>query len=324
MIHTNNYETLFTRYTIPVEKNNGSIPQTLKDLQHLGAIAITQDQKPHTFIHLLFNLVQKIHAFIFRRNKNSTAETAFCHGMIITGKSAKGDKPNNLLIAHAVFNGIKTADSNYLNIPSNDVTELVIYLPKDENLRKLLITHAKQTAFTPEKFLPEGETKKEHVGFSYLNMIRSVANNLRKRTQIKKVSECSKQALAYAVADLIKGNQFLDKKGRIQKFFCMSYAMTVLQSSMMINAMPDQTKASLQILSREKVANYVLERINKKSEDSVSRVYHENKICRLNGSFIMSSYAGKTLNKFSERAPVPTGPLRTAVPMKEDVVIDTQ
>lgn len=125
---------------------------TCKNVQELralgdikGCVAITRDADTKGILHMIFYIAQVIHRFFlsfFRDTSNFDAK--LCHGLVLMGWDAHKDREDRIVVAHAVFSGIKTGSRNYFN--DYDVTELVVYKPRDPKLRDLIVRNANQTA----------------------------------------------------------------------------------------------------------------------------------------------------------------------------------
>jgi hypothetical protein len=104
------------------------------------------------------------------------------------------------------------------------------------------------------------------------------------------------------VTDLLRGEQLCDKAGNLRSFFCSAYAITILQGSIIINAMTEKEKSELEKAGdRHAVAAKILSHLNDtQSDHSITQTFLNNKICRLDGRYIMSCYAEKILDKFSD------------------------
>jgi hypothetical protein len=284
---------LFDRIELPAK---GSLP---KGLDLSGSIAITRDKNHLGWLHQLIYIAQKISAWLFNRK----ADHELAHGMIVLQHDKNPNKKDHLIIAHSVFDGVHTSSRNYL--ADEYVTHLIIYIPKDKKLRELLVKYGNQTAYNPKVKGEDGKTAKKLPEFSICDMIRSLCYNRRYTNEATR-SEKVMHRISGVVTDLLLGNQILNKKNRIRNFFCMPYASTILQGSILINSMSQTEIDSLKGNfigpdRREKIAKVIFNRIsNKNMDDSLSRTFWENRLCRWNTRFIMSSTASATLDRVSE------------------------
>ncbi|MFQ5729006.1 MAG: hypothetical protein ACE5GN_01425 [Waddliaceae bacterium] len=280
---------------LPTDQNGNPI-----DLR--GCVAITQDAKHQGWLHKVMWLAQRIHTFILGRWK---CDSTFCHGMIILDRDRTGrkGKEDNLIVAHSVLDGIHTSSCNYLK--EKHVTGLVVYRPVDPKLRELLIKHGNRTAYTDPRFQTDPSAtdyKVQKAGFSFFDFISSCFRNL-----FSAPSNITKKHTARIVADLLMDNQILDSKGKKpHAFFCMPYVMSVLQGSMLIQALSDEDKKALLVdeqgkpKSRKALAKAIYSKIKKKDNaDALSRAYWDSKICQQNARYITSCYAAKELDKVS-------------------------
>ncbi len=293
---------LFDKYT--VEANQGHIPDILKGWKNLGCLAITRDTKHRGYYHIIFYIFQSIHAWITGR-KN--VDPNINHAMILVNRNNIEDHSRDFITAHAVKDSdkgsgdIKTIRTTYLD--DYDVTQMIIYVPKEEKLRALLCKNAQQTSCLSRSLKLADDENKKLMKFSFFDIIGTFFRNKRKQTQIQKVSEAAKERLAYLVADLLKGTQIFEKDGvNPRSFICSAYAMSILQGSMIINALTPTDLEELQnIKDRHVLAHKILDYMNDEtSEHSLSKCYRNNKVCRLDARFLMSSYAAKRLDKLSE------------------------
>jgi hypothetical protein len=298
---------IFDKYVV----NNAS------ELEHLnnqgllkGAIIITGDKK-HVGLHKVFCLAQKIKQFfekirgIFTSKRN--LDTNLCHGMVAVGwdntwsekKNANNNRP---LLAHSVLDGVKLNAVDYFNNERKDVDHMIVYVPKDPALRDEYAKNAKMSAEI-------STDKKNRSKFAWGNLLTSIF----KRQIYKQPTKLMGKRLAYTVTDLLlerklsKGSN--EKKSR--SFYCMEYAIEVLQASVLTNALNAQDKRELmyngdKILSREEIAKKIYSSLkNGKIDDKLSKAYWESHVCtKMNANGILSSYAANVFDKISEAQPV--------------------
>lgn len=272
-----------------VLKANQSLPvdSTGKVIDLSGSIALTRDSKPRgRFLHCLIWLIQKIHAVLFGKK----VDPFMMHGLLILGNDPK--KEDHLIIAHSVFSGIQTASRNYLKM--SDVTEMVIYIPKDEKLRQMLINYGFQTAYTAPQFRKENRLYgKEHPQFSIYDMATSAFNCRRGAKTKEAISRIS-----YVAADLLLGNQILDKKGKPASFYCTPYIFSMLQASALIRGLKQrEVKRMIKGHSRDQIAGIIASKIQN-PRSGLSHIY-QTPICKRHPQWVMSSYASRALDKLS-------------------------
>ena len=152
---------LFDRYVIP---KGGIVPPYLS---LKGAVGITQDLKRSTWLHKIFYLAQKTHCLFFRNNHDPYR----AHWMLFIDKDETD--PYRHYIAHSVFSGIKRIEKRYIDpksTHSKDVTSLIIYIPRDSDVRNLLAHHAIITSYDAisTTFIPKNKGS-----FSIVDMIKS-------------------------------------------------------------------------------------------------------------------------------------------------------
>ncbi len=265
----------FSRYVI---KSNEDLPEGV-NLE--GAFAITRDANHKGLLHKLIHVAQKVHRFFTGRNEG---DKDLCHGMLIINGSIDRQ---SIIIAHSVIQGIQTSNYKYKQDP--EITELVIYVPKDENLREMLVRYGNQTAFTHENHrsgeITYGEQKPE---FSVRDMVMSVFRN----GKDYKPSAHTKKRLAYVVADLLKGKQIRDKRKETKSFFCAPYVTLIYQATQIIDA----GSFNIEGKSRDVIADEVLGRLN----GDLSSLFDDHPLMRLNGRYAMSYNVAMALDEISE------------------------
>lgn len=280
---------LFDKYVIP---KGGSIPSYLNVR---GAIAITQDKRHKGILHFIFYIIQKIHNYLFGRTDN----VSLAHGMVIWGKD--GNRPNNLLISHVhkFKKGIVTSSANYLDAsnPDNfDVTHLVIWIPRDENLREILAKNAEQSAFNPKN--PNNRIK-EPAKFSVPDILRTIFTS-----QVHlRPPEDSMKRIALAVADLLLDRHLHNKRNCPRDLYCTPYTMILLQSSLLMEAMSDKDRNEIvEGGDRKMIASRICQRLKTyNSKDPISKIFWKNNLFCLNNRFCTSGYAASLLD--SQSAP---------------------
>jgi hypothetical protein len=283
-----------------VLKAGESIPENL-DLQ--GCIAFTRDANSYGILHKIIYIFQRIIAFFSR--KKELFDSYMSHGFIVLKKDQQNK--DHLFIAHSIISSVPicTASRNYLQ--KKDVTEVVIYRPRNPEIREMLTRYGYQTAYTDPSLLPDNEkeagAKKGKGSFSVGDMIASifVPQTLREKADIR---------IAYLAADLLLGNQFKSVNGKKQEsMFCSPYALSVLQGSVLINAMTGEERKDLvQLADRAKIAQAIFERFKQKTEDNISKTYWQNDILRIKTLYAMSAHIGEVLHSMSEELNLP-GPL---------------
>lgn len=288
----------FDHYIFPAKS---SIPPAL-NLR--GAIAITRDSIGVTLMHKFISLIQRIHAWLLGRE----ADHRICHAMVVLERDERMD--GNLIVAHGIrvdgYDGMIIEKSNDLNDPS--VTELNVFVPRDDKLRDLMCHHASLTAY--DKLKDESENKqrlgmKKEVTkishFSVFDMARSVFNNSRTHERTAKQAK----RISYAVADLLMGNQFVDKNGVPRGFFCMPYVATVLQTSLLIHNLKEDKEKILKeggkSRSRDEVAKCIQDKITGNGAGELSKLYAENPLFDFSDRYAIPCYTIQSLEKVSER-----------------------
>lgn len=290
----------FVRYVLPY---NSELP---RDIDFSGSISINHDRNHVGWLHILVWIVQKIHSWVFGR----TIDADFVHGLIITGRDRNPAKPNNLLIAHSAFTGIKSASHDYLHDKDGDITEMYIYVPKDPRLRQLLSKFGQQTVYIPEKFLEREQPPRAKPSFSICDMLESILHNrpLTKNSR-RGLKEIARNA--NVVADLILGNQLLNKRETARPYFCTAYAYTVLQGSMLVASLTDQEIEQIKQSergprTRAEVAAIIYQRLRTQNPlDALSKTFWTNPLCQVNSRFLLSGYAQQVLDANADKSDLP-------------------
>lgn len=263
-----------------------------------GSIAITEDNNHKGWLHILIYIGQLFNAILTGKKRD---KMNLCHSQIILGINESQGKKGELLLAHGLFSGIKTTSENHKK--DEVITGMYIYRPVDEKMRNLFKKYAEQTAVNfkkaglvdPKKPDFKSRVKKEVGQFSIISMIASAFH----RQVVKPYEDVQKRA-AYAAADLLKGDKLRDEKGNLASYFCTGYVMTLTQGTSLISALTEEEEARLKEMSREEIAQYILERIKKHEDgDDLADIYWNNKFMQVDARFTMSYMAGEVLDEAS-------------------------
>lgn len=285
----------FTRYEFPYK---GSLDPTIS---YTGTFAITRDKEHKTLIHKIYSLIQ----YLLNKLFNINIETDYNHGMIVIRKPElqEGAKQDELIIAHVTGRGIRTKRVNYLNYAGNDATSLVVYVPTDERLRILLSKYGVQTAYIPEKHrVASGDVAiDKQPGRA---SIWKISTHWLKKPELCPMPPKDDQRTALAVADLLMGRQFFNKKGNAQEaYYCMDYATTVLQSAILIRGLEEEisleqfTKDDRGIpLTRDILAAKIHQKLIKKG-DILHTLFTQNPIMQADASIAVSGFIAKQMDK---------------------------
>lgn len=260
-----------------------------------GAFAITGDKK-HVGIHRIFYVVQKICDFIEPllakiRGHHINIDTNLCHGMIVVGWDNDKQRP---LLSHSVLNGVKVNAVNYFTYEDKDVDHMVLFVPKNAELRQEFIENAKRMA-------KRGDDNTPLCKFSWGHLLKSMF-----RRQIhKKPSGQMKKELAYALADTLLDTAVMkgSKGEETRSMFCMEFATLMLQVSILTNSLSESEKQSLLALKdRKKIAKAIKSKMDAQDDnDSLSRAYWQNRVCQeIDASSIMSAYAADIFSRYAE------------------------
>jgi hypothetical protein len=287
----------FTKYEFPY---NGSLDP---NISYTGAFAITRDNEHKSLIHIVYSFIQYLLNKIF----NIDIETDYHHGMIVIRKPElqEGAKQDELIIANVTGRGLRTKRVNYLNYAGNDATSLVVYVPTDDRLRTLISKYGVQTAYVPDKHrASSGDVSidKQPGRIS----IWKLSTHWLKKPELCLTPPKDDQRVALAVADLLAGKQFLNKKGNAQEaYFCMDYATTVLQSAILIRGLEEEfsldqfTKdAAGTPLGRNALAAKIHQKLTKKG-DKLHTLFIQNPIMQADTSCAVSGFIANQMNKQS-------------------------
>jgi len=281
----------FIEFDKYIFKKNDVIPA---DLDLKGAIVIERDTKHRGFLHFLLWIAQKIHAF-FCGTKG--VDTNLCHGSIVMGR---GPKPNDLIVNHsALSRGIATSKLNHTE--HKQVSEIVVYIPKSQDLRDLVFEYSKQTCYDSRGTY--GNVAKKNIAkFSVGDMVGSLFHGMKKTP-----SENVMKRTAKVVTDLLMGKQLLDHSGKApHKFFCVPYLSSLLVGSHLILSLKEGEKELLleknngTKRTRQEVAHLIYGSIRKNiPENSLSKAYWDNEISRQDMRFLISGQFARILDKTS-------------------------
>jgi len=279
-----------------------------------GSIAFSRDERHVSIIHKLIYLFQKIVAWVSGTSKK--VDPDYCHGMVILGKGKAGkkDKVHPWLVAHALFPGIQTSNWDFLQ--DKDVTNVVIYRPIDDTLRRIYKENAERTAFVDKKEYQTDLSPLRKHRFSLWDMAATIFHNRRHSVCGKHgpIPERMQRRTASIVADLLLGNQPLNDRGKLASFFCTSYAATILQGSFILRALEGVDEVAKQAFVSEKGSLLNREQLIQKIEHSFKKedtsnafaqrlwkVYTNHKLARMDIQFTMSAFAATQLDKLSIR-----------------------
>lgn len=271
-----------------------------------GAFVLTGDKK-HVGIHKLFFIAQLISIIhekirgIFSGERKLDAN--LCHAMVVVGWDAKWNEKkqkynNRPLLAHSIMDGVKFNAVDYFNYDDKDVDHLLVYVPKDQTLRNEFTKNAELSSKISSQ--PENRSK-----FSWKNLLTC----LFKKQIVQSPTENMQKDVAYAVTDLLLERKLSksSNENKARAFFCMEYALTMLQSSMMTKALSNEDKKLLLCengnkLSREELAMKIYSSIKNKDETApLAKAYWESRICsQLHAPSVLSSYASNFFDTLSE------------------------
>ena len=313
------------QYHIGKMENNGSItPLPLDESQRLldsnffsGSLAFSRDNRHTGWLHKLIYLVQRIVA-LFTRAHN--VDLDLCHGMVILQQGIKtASAPcHPFLIAHSAFEGIRTANRDYLSEP--DVIELVIYRPREQGVRELYKIYAEKTAFVEDPARRSFFSPTQKARFSIGDMLVSVFQ--RKRHAIyerQRTNDSITNRISYLVADFMLQNQILNASGKPMAFDCSAYATSVLQGTVLLYGLRSHTMKDITDfmrrsggdgLDRKRLARTIKQCFLKDNPidavaHSLYEVFRQNKLTNYNSQYAMSAFAARMLDKLSQTRATP-------------------
>jgi len=293
---------MFTKY---VYAKNDTIP----DIDFAGSIAFTRDSRSKGIVHKLIKSCQTVHS----KCHSKTTDIYMCHGLIIMDDETKHEfkneedrQSNSFVVAHGVFDGIRTSKRNYLK--DRDVTEIVIYKPNDEVLRKLIIDNIGKSVFDVAKYrkcMNDGIVcELGKAPFSYKDMITALSRFYEikeyHKDHITSKILYSVRRICYIVADLIKGNQILSGSGKtLRSFFCTPYAIANIKASIIMHIIGENEINHLKELDRETITDILENLLVNKKDSELYKKYWETALLRSCDRFIFSCYACDALNALS-------------------------
>ncbi len=301
----------FDKYTF---SKNQPIPD---DMQLRGAIGITRDTKHANNLHRFFFVMQKVYHKVHRMKDH---DANLCHGMVLldfkakditaglspvteepTRKKGRAPKkptvkrvidPNKKMqyLAHGVFRGIVRSHRDYLE--DKDCTELVVYIPKNEKLRERIAKFAEQSSVEArDERANAAKRKKDKKApriainpFSIPDMLKSFFHFGTKPTERKM------RRTALAVTDLLQGHMPMDRKGHNRGYFCMPYAMTILQSAMIAETLEESEIEEIGKMERKAAAEFIYKKIKDHADDP---------FWTFDSRFGMSGRSGKLMDQYS-------------------------
>ncbi len=289
-------EVRFTRYEFPYHGHLDS------NISYSGTFAITRDHQHKTLIHRVYACLQYLLNVFFKIH----IQTDYNHGMLVIRKAKpqETEKEDELIIAHVAARGIRTKRVNYLNYAGNDVTSLVVYVPSDDRLRSLIAKYGLQTAYIPEKHrAPFEATDKQLVKISTWK----ICTHWLKKPRLRPTPPKDDKRIAHAVADLLMGKQFLNRKGDAREsYYCMDYATTVLQSAILIRGLEEEMSLEQFIkddrgisLSRNILAAKIHHKLLKEGE-LLHTLFIRNPVMQADAYTAVSGFIAKQMDREAE------------------------
>ena len=298
----------------------------LKGRDLAGCFTITKDENHVGFLHVLIFIGQIVSRILSAHCKSWSQmkdEANFCHAEMILKINTSKDKEGHRILAHGLFRGISTSCEDHKK--DRIITQLVVFRPVDEKLRKLFAKNAEQTAANyrmefnkklNNEIISDKISKKQKLTLAERKIVKAVEADLTKEISpfsIKKMlgSAFVKQKIneslevqtriAYAAADILLGHKLHNEKGKIASYFCSAYLMTLTLGSALIYGLTDGEVEAYKTMDREELKAILLERIQSKmGTDPLNQIYTKNDFMRTDAYHTLSYYAAKLLSKNSE------------------------
>jgi hypothetical protein len=269
--------------------------ETSKEM--IGSIAITKDDDHTGWLHILIYIGQLVNA-LFTGQKRDNIN--LCHSEVVIGVNSNKGREGDLLLAHAIFGGIKTTSESHKK--DEVITGINLYRPVDEKLRGLFKKFAEQTAvnFRDAKLDPKSKdfelrVKNEVGQFSFSSIIASVFHK-----QVVQPIESVQKRAAYAAADLLKGDKLREEKGELASYYCTGYVMTLAQGTSLVSALNEAEQVTLKNKHRDEIAANFLNRIKEnKKGDRLAAIYWDNEFMQMDARSTMSHTAGDIFDRAS-------------------------
>lgn len=265
-----------------------------------GSIAITRDDKHVGWLHVLIFIGQLFNAIIYGRSRDNLN---LCHWEMILGVNDKPGKEGQLLLAHALFDGIKTTSENHKK--DEVITGIVAFKPVDERIRDIFAKFAEQTAVNfkaagldPKTKDFKARLKREVNGFNLSKMLTSFFYS-----QVARPTESVQELAAYAAADLLRGDKLRDKEGNLKPYYCTAYLLTLAQGASLVSALSEDELKTLKEKRRDEAAKLIFERIkSRRGGDLLAATYWDNEFMQLDPSSAMSYATGDVFDRAAAAA----------------------
>lgn len=281
-----------------------------------GSIAISKDANHSGFVHKLIYIGQKIRA-LFSSSRQIDPE--LCHAMIVlkNGTKPPDSTSHPFYIAHSDPGGIRIENYDYLSDPT--VTDLVIYRPRDPEIRSLYKVYASMTAYTEEEATKTFFSPTQRPHYSYWDMFFSLFQRKRHAIYEKKIkSEEITKRTSYLVADFFLQNQIKNPSGKPMSFICSGFVSSVLQGTLIVYGLKGQTMKEISDFiyaagpyphNRDRLAKkikkcFLKDHPNDHVAHSLWNAFRQNKLTNYNSRFAMPAYIARSLDKLSFLPPV--------------------
>lgn len=197
-------------------------------------------------------------------------------------------------IAHGVRTGCQIEYQNHLDpesYESKEIKKIIYYVPKDENLRKAIISQAKR--------LCAFQGLKRHL-YSFGDIFNAF---VAKQTIPKKPTKRQMKRCALAVADLVLQKRFKNQSNRPRPLHCVGFAILTYQACVLEKELSTSQKTSLlKLNNRKKIAKKLFQKIkNSSTNDPFAKAFWENKICQFNIRCHSTAHAKTLFDIYSEK-----------------------
>jgi hypothetical protein len=278
-----------------------------------GSMAISRNPEHTSKVHKTIYTIQSVNSKVFRSNV-SGLDVILCHAMIILGdgKASEQYPVHPFSIAHAdLVPGIFIEDSDPLQ--QDDVSELIIYRPIQEEIRNLYKQYAMQTASTTSTNNLRARVFRRIEGRYSLY---DAATAMFTRTVISSGSSNSfldrqmTQKTASLIADLLLNEPIKNRWGLRRNFICSGYANSVLQGAIFIRELNKHEKSVVldflqddgQVLSRKRLVDKIYRSLLEEDESdpiarSLYQVYQQIALTRLDVCQAMPIYVDRLIGE---------------------------
>lgn len=211
-----------------------------------GAVGVTFDKHINGIVHNIVNFSAFISCFVHEIEESTdqigTNLLTASHAFIALGK----DNATALKVGEAAGPGVIR---NTISMGDSDWTSMILFLPKNEKVRKNVIRNMNL------ELLPPSSMKKT-AQYPAISGFFSSFKNLNESCLIS-----NKRRLAWALTDFIQNRSIRDSSNCPKEGICSSVALRVLQSSMMMSVIGDSKLEKYSKLERKQLCHKLLEKM---------------------------------------------------------------